>query len=482
MTHGVINIVRSFLPKNAFARSAGVLVGGTMGAQLATVLAAPVLTRLYTPEDFGMLAVYSSLFALIGVISSLRYDLAIPLPEDDVEAANVAVLSLLLVGISTTLTAVLVLMLGTSIAELLGVPVLANYLWLLPVGVLLSGAYSVFNYWSVRTKRFSTIAQTKLTQAIATLAIQLATFKFGGIGLLFGQVAGQSVGTTSLARPALAMLAFKQVSWVGIRNALVRYRRFPVFATWSGLVNTAGHQLPPIMFSALFSAGVAGLYALAQRILMLPSSLIGTAIGSVFLSHAVEAHQKEGLGDLYEKLQDKLIRIGLPPAVILVFIGPSLFVLVFGESWRSAGQFAQWLAAGVFAGFVVSPLSMVFSILEKQATGLVLQLNLFFLRLTAIIIGASFSNLLLTVALYSAASLLGYLAYIVVMSRMTHVSIWHFGVTFTVNLGYSLLAISPLAYVLFGDFASSNTPIIVAIIISASLFLVYYVALARQHI
>ena len=473
--------IRALLPKNAFARGVSVLVGCTASAQILLVLAAPILTRLYTPEDFGLLAVYASLLALIGVISSLRYELAIPLPEDDIEAANVAVLSLLLVAISTALTAVLVLMLGTSIAELLGVPVLANYLWLLPLGVLLSGAYSVFNYWSVRTKRFSTIAQTKLTQAIATLVIQLATFKFGGIGLLLGQVAGQSAGTTSLARPALAMQVFKKVSWNGMKNALVRYQRFPIFTTWSGLANTAGHQLPPIMFSAFFSAGAAGLYALAHRILMLPSSLIGTAIGSVFLSHAAEAHRKEGLGDLYEKLQDKLIRIGLPPAIILVFVGPSLFALVFGESWRSAGQFAQWLAAGVFAGFVVSPLSMVFSILEKQDTGLVLQLNLFFLRLAAIVIGASFSNLFLTVALYSAASLLGYLAYIVVMSRMTRVSIWRFWVPFTMNLGYSLLAISPLAFVLFSDFASSNAPIVVAIIISASFFLMHYVALARQH-
>jgi len=101
--------------------------------------------------------------------------------------------------------------------------------------------------------------------------------------------------------------------------------------------------------------------------------------------------------------------------------------------------------------------------------------------LAAIVIGASFSNLFLTVALYSAASLLGYLAYIVVMSRMTRVSIWRFWVPFTMNLGYSLLAISPLAFVLFSDFASSNAPIVVAIIISASFFLMHYVALARQH-
>ena len=140
------NQLRRLLPKNAFARGVSVLVGGTAGAQVLLVLAAPLLTRLYSPEDFGLLAVYASLLALIGVISSLRYELAIPLPEDDGEAANVAVLCLILVVISTILTGVLVLLMGSVIAAALGVPTLAGYLWLLPVGVLLTGFYSLFNY------------------------------------------------------------------------------------------------------------------------------------------------------------------------------------------------------------------------------------------------------------------------------------------------------------------------------------------------
>lgn len=219
--------IRGILPKNTFARGVTILVGGTASAQILLVLAAPVLTRLYTPEDFGLLAVYASLLALIGVVSSLRYELAIPLPEDEVEAANVAVLCLILVGLSTLLTGVLVWLLGSMVAEALGVPTLANYLWLLPVGVLLSGAYSVFNYWAVRTKRFTAIAGTKLRQALAILAIQLAAFKLGGIALLFGQVAGQGVGTTRgttrLGRTALASAEFRQLCWQGIWIAAQRY-------------------------------------------------------------------------------------------------------------------------------------------------------------------------------------------------------------------------------------------------------------------
>ena len=182
--------IQQVLPNNPFVRGVTVLVGGTAGAQLLTVLAAPLLTRLYSPEDFGMLAVYASLLALISIISSLRYELAIPLPEDDAEAANIAVLSLILVGLSTLLAGFMMLLASQPLANVLGLPGLARYLWLLPIGVLFGGTYTIFNYWSVRTKRFTTIASTKLRQAVAMIALQLTAFKLGDIALLYGHVVG----------------------------------------------------------------------------------------------------------------------------------------------------------------------------------------------------------------------------------------------------------------------------------------------------
>lgn len=134
------------LPKGGFARGVSVLAGGTAGAQILLLLAAPLLTRLYTPEDYGLLAVHGSLLAIIGVVASLRYELAIPLPEENQEAANVVVLCLLLLVVTSLLTAVLVFFFADPIASLLGVPKLATYFWLLPVGGLIIGAYSAFNY------------------------------------------------------------------------------------------------------------------------------------------------------------------------------------------------------------------------------------------------------------------------------------------------------------------------------------------------
>ena len=459
------------LPKNAFARGVTILVGGTASAQILLVLAAPVLTRLYTPEDFGLLAVYASLLALVGVVSSLRYELAIPLPEDEVEAANVAVLCLILVGLSTLLTGVLVWVLGSTVAEALGVPALANYLWLLPVGMLLSGAYSVFNYWAVRTKRFTAIAGTKLRQALATLAIQLAAFKLGGIALLFGQVAGQGVGTTRLGRSALTSAGFRQVSWRGIMKAAGRYRRFPIFSTWAGLVNTAGHQLPPVLFAAFFSAGSAGLYALAHRVLTIPASLIGGALSQVFLAHGADAQREARFSQMYVRLQDALLEIGMPPALLMIVLGPDLFSLVFGAAWKEAGSFSQWLVISVFFGFVVSPLSQIFIVLEKQKIGLILQLILFSVRLSGIMAGVLLKNLVLAIALFSLASTFGYVLYLVVGAHYAGENCFQWIYSLIYSACISFLLLTP---VLLAKYLEIDWLLVYATLITLSLIMLRY--------
>lgn len=186
----LLNPIKKLCPQNSFARGVSILVGGTAGAQALMILAAPLLTRLYTPEYFGLLAVYSGLLAIFAVVASLQYELAIPLPESNSEAANVLVLSLLVVILMTGISAIMVLVAGEQMADVLNTPKLASYFWLLPLGVFLSGIYNIFNYWAVRTQAFGDIARTRVSQTLVTLVVQLLGFKLGGIALLLGQTGG----------------------------------------------------------------------------------------------------------------------------------------------------------------------------------------------------------------------------------------------------------------------------------------------------
>jgi O-antigen/teichoic acid export membrane protein len=309
-------------------------------------------------------------------------------------------------------------MIATPVADLLSVPKLAGYLWLLPVGVLLSGCYKIFHYWSVRTKSFAAIASTRISQTLTMVLIQIAASKLDSLALLLGQVASQGIGTTRLSLPAMRTAAFRCVSMQGVMQAAVRYRRFPMFSTWEGLSNTAGLQLPPLLLAALFSPAAAGTYSLANRVLNLPMSLVGNAIGQVFFSHAAEAHRAGRLGILVEQLHAKLAHIGFPPALLLMIVGPDLFALVFGESWRQAGHFACWMTPWLYLVFVSSPLSTLFAVKERLGQGLAFQLILLISRVGAIALGYRLGGIMLTIILFSMSSALCWLGFLIWLTRI----------------------------------------------------------------
>jgi len=439
--------LQKILPKGQFARSVAVLAGGTAGAQLLMIAASPILTRLYTPEDFGLLAVYMSLLSLFTVISSMRYELAIPLPESDQEAAYLTLLSLFIVVFVTIISGVAVVFAGSYAAKLLGTPKLANFFWLLPVGIFLIGSYQVFNYWALRTKSFPTIAKTRIRQTISTVTIQVIGFKLGGITLVLGQAVGQGAGTLTLAKPAIKRPEFKGWKWVDLKIVAKRYRNFPLFSTWSGLANTAGMQIPPLMFAALFSPAIAGFYAIAHRVLALPTGLIGGAIGNVFFSNAAEDYRKGQLQPLFENVLDKLVMISIPIMVLLIFAGPTLFEFVFGTDWKQAGIFAQWMAVWIGMVFISSPLSVLFSIVEKQAVGLFFQSIMLIVRVIVIFIGYRLDNVLLTIIMFSFSSAIMWFGFLLWAAKQSNSSIFFVIKTFIKRMLLTLILTIPLILV-----------------------------------
>lgn len=433
----------SLPPNGSFTRGVAILLGGTAGAQSLSVLAAPLLTRLYTPEDYGTLAVFTGLLALIGALSTLYYIVAIPLPEEDAEAANIAALCLtILIGV-TGITALVSLFFSESIAAAFGVPRLAKYLWLLPIGVFLGGAYSIFRNWAVRSKRYSDIATTSFSQAIATLAIQLAGHKFGVGALIVGRTAGQGVGSIRLAQMALKNPAFRGITRRDMASAASRHRRFPLYLSWAGFFDMAGAQLPPLMFAAIFSAGAAGFYNLAYRVLALPIAMVGSAVGSVFSSDAPAAHRAGALGPLVGTVHDKLAQIAMPPMALVAVAGPDIFAVVFGEGWREAGTLARWMAPMLYVMFCDSGLR-VFIITGHQQLSLIMHGIQLAVRVAAIAVGALYGGFVLAVVLFSLGSTITYAVFIYLKLRIAKSDLAAAAKSHLKALFLSLICIAPL--------------------------------------
>jgi O-antigen/teichoic acid export membrane protein len=342
--------------------------------------------------------VFASLLSILSIVASLRYQLAIPLPKTDEEAANVTVLSLAVVVCIASLTAAVVIPLSQTIASALNIPLLAGYLWLLPLGLLLVGTYEVLNYWAIRKRAFGAIAQTKLTQSLGTVGIQIGGYTLGPTALLIGRVVGQAAGLYKLG----AMLIrdrrrFAQVRVSGIKASLKDYRSFPLVSTWSGLSSAGGAQLPPLLIAIIIGPVAAGLYALTHRVLSLPIGVISKSMGDVFYSEAVEAKLQGTLGSLVVDIYYKMVAASLPIAMVLIISAPEVFSVVFGENWVRSGELASWMSFGVFFQFVTTPPGRVFLILERHGYALIFQLAFLLTTAASIIIGGWWFNDIITI-------------------------------------------------------------------------------------
>jgi len=360
------------LPRGQLFRSVITLAGGTALGQVVTVLASPVLTRLYAPEDFGVLAVYSSVLGIVSVIASLRYELAIPLPEDDKDAAALLVLSLGVVTAISLLTGVSVWLLGEQITVWANAPALQPYLWLLPLGVGMVGTYQVFNYWAIRKGAFGAIARTRLYQGVgASLTqISLGFLRVGPLGLLTGQVVGQAAGITTLA--ALThmrdKITLEAMTMARVSDIARRYQRFPKLSCFSGLINSAGLQLPALLLASFYGPQVAGWFALGQRVVGMPMSLMGQAVAQAYMGtacHLVRQNSRE-LRLFFVKTAVRLFFLGSIPVTLIAVGGPCLFTRLFGTGWGEAGLYMQVLALMLLPQFVTVPLSQTLNILEHQ--------------------------------------------------------------------------------------------------------------------
>jgi lipopolysaccharide exporter len=434
------NRVRGLLPRGNFARSVTTLAGGTALGQLLVVVAAPLLTRLYTPEDFGVLAVYASILGIVAVLASLRYELAIPLPDDDETAANLLALSLGIVVIMSVLTGFGTWLLADQVVTWTAIPGLRPYLWLLPAGVLMAGSYQVFSYWATRKSRFGLLSYTKTIQAAGQVCIQLlgGVAGSGALALIAGSISGRFMGTGALYRGAPVPL--KAIDARKVFAVARRYSNFPIYNSWAALVTVIGTQAPPLLLASFFTVGIAGLFSLTGRILSLPAIFIGQAVAQVFYPLAArEVRDVTRSRALVSQTATALFMISFPVFTAITVIGPDLFAFVFGSEWREAGSFARYLAPWLLVQFVSSPLSTFVLAKEKQRLALLFSVYEAGLRLVAMLLGIFLISPLGAVALYSAAGVFISTVYIRLILRLASSSMteWMTGMK-----GYLLQAIS----------------------------------------
>lgn len=401
-----------YIFKKQFVRNVITVASGTAIAQLISMLFSPIITRIYGPEAFGVLGVFTSIVAVLTPIAALTYPIAIVLPKEDKYAKQIAKLSIYIAAFISIIVALLFLFMGDEIIHVLQINDIKSYVFLIPLVMIFSAGIQILEQWLIRKKKFQAKARIAIFQSFivnasksgigfllsnASVLIIIAAMGYGVHFLLLAFLTGISVKSISLIKSTETDNKF-----LDLKRVSKKYRDFPIYRAPEVLINSISQNLPIFVLSSFFGPASVGFYAIGKKVLEIPIQLIGNSVGDVFYPRIVDAaHQKENLSQIIIKATLILAAIGLIPFGIIIIFGPMLFSFVFGNEWITAGIYARWIGLWSFFMFTNKPSMKTLAVIGAQKFHLIFTISNIILRLGALLVGGYyFGNDLVAIALY----------------------------------------------------------------------------------
>ena len=405
---------------NEFNKNVLILSGGTVIAQILPIAVSPILSRIYYPSDFGVLALFLSITSIVSVIANGRYELAIMLPEKDEDAINVAAVGFIFNILVSFIFFLVVLIFKNPLLKLLKAESLSFWIYIAPLTVFFIGLFTILNYTNNRFKLYKDISKAIIMKGIVVSSIQviLGFFKTGPTGLISGEIISRVVANTKLFFNIKNTGLLKEIKKEKIKEVAKRYSNFPKYSMWGALLNVSGYQITNILISAFFGSYYLGQYYMAFRILGIPSVFIGTAISQVFFKEATEEVQKTGKAlNTFKSTLKKLLIISIPIFLIIFILIKPLFPIIFGKEWKDAGLYAMILAPFFGIRFISSSLSLSIIIYEKNKIEILYNLLINVINLLGVII---FNNFFYFIIYLTSALSIIYLTFLLYYYKLSN--------------------------------------------------------------
>jgi O-antigen/teichoic acid export membrane protein len=365
-------LVGRVLPHGSYARGASAIALGTIAAQAIVAGSSPILTRLYTPSEFGAFSTVLALLSIVAVVSTLAYEDAIPLPHEDTAAAHVVALIGVIGATAGIGCLLLFIVAGQAFFEFADAPQLAPYGLLLVILLVANALVTALLGWSIRTKDFGQIAANRITRAGtgAVAQIGLGLLGLGAAGLLLGYTIATVVALGRLAVTFLRRdrMTLTSITPRDIGQAAARYRRFPLLTAPAMLMENISLAAPLLIMVSLYGTAVGGQFALAVRVLGLPLQLISQAIGNTYFAEAARVVREDpgSLRRLYLRTTRTLALVAIGPVLLGAILAPILFGIIFGAEWTDAGFYTTALAPMFYLQLITNPTHGTLVVLERQ--------------------------------------------------------------------------------------------------------------------
>src|SRR5574344_241450 len=357
------------LIQNKIVKNSALLVSGTAIAQFILIGFQLVLRRLYTPEVFGAFDVYLSIVSILVILSTLRYELSIVLPQDDKTADNIMVGGIFIsLGINFIILLLITLFKNQLLQFLEFNPDYCFWFYLISLSTFLLSVYQFLTYWLIRHSSFRAVAINKIFRRSFEGIIQtISGFFKGQTGLVLGDIIGNTANILSGYFQAKKKgFTFSGITNSSLKSALKKYIEFPKYQALPALLNTTTTLLPVFFINEFFTKDCVGYFGLSRQILAVPIAFITASLSQVLLKDFSERiKNSQLLTPVFLKTAFFLFCGILPFILIIMLWSKQLFAFLFSATWIESGSYAAILVIAFAVQFIVSPLSIAFTVLEK---------------------------------------------------------------------------------------------------------------------
>lgn len=394
--------------QNEFLRNIAKLFSANVIAGVVGLIFYPILTRLYAPDDFGLLTLFTSIVGVLTILATADFQYAILLPKDDRQAGAIAHVALINTVIVVGVTLFLWLI-ANPIANLFNAPQLAQIWWLIPLMVLVCAVWNIANYNLTRNKSYNYVSGYLLTQGtlIPTLKLIFALLGITTFGLIYGSVAGAAIAVSAIIIAALINRKISLNSSTSTERlaAIKEYYRFPAFSLPRSVVNNLSANIPSLLLTPFFGLAPMGLFAIGMTFGFRPVNMLENSVYQVFFQQiSSSVNQRQPIMPAIRRFIRYTALIIAPTAIIGLTILSFAMGLLLGDKWIETGMYLRLLLPWLTASLFVAPICFLSDIFQKQPQALGFEILLIACRIIGMVIGIATNSFSTAILGYSIGS------------------------------------------------------------------------------
>ena len=415
-----LNFFNSKLGNSPFLKNTLIVTFGTGIAQIFPMLSYPFLARIFSPSEFGLLAIITSLVPIMAVISSGAYEGGILLSKSKRDSINLSAYILIRSFFILCIFSLFIILFSKNIADILNEPLLEKWIFSVPIISLGVVIFNISNEWNVKYKYFTSLSLNKALYTVTNVVFKLfigffSIIKFGGLilGDLFGKIF--MILYCFFKLKSLDGSFFNAVNLKDVRQSPKLVYDFPRFVMPDQIISNLGGSIHIFFISSYFGSAQVGLVSIVSSLLYVPITIFSSAIKDVFRQRAVEDFESsKNCRPLYLKLLIPITLIAITGFGFLYFVLPSFFRILFGPEWEDAGRYGQILIPLFCFSFISMSLKDIFVVVKKMHIALIWQVFYIVILLFSLVAGTMYlSDLDITLYLMTFSGCIAHSLYMI---------------------------------------------------------------------